>query len=370
MENSLETSLEQKEYLKNIYFDPRNPLSFSGINKFWNGIKKEEKVTRAQLKNWLLEQDVYTSHFPAKRKFKRPKTVSPKPDFYWQADSAYMVRFKEKGFSFFVIFIDVFSRFVWSRPLKTLKSLEMVSVMHDIFSDAQPQKLYTDAGSEFVGKSVQSFLNSRNIEHYIARSETKAALAERAIKTIKKKLLLYMDEKNTNDWVEALQDVVYAYNNSYHRSIKMTPTEARNSNTADVWNNQFRQKLKRKKHVKKPTKEIEFKFNVNDTVKLLGINRKFTREYNETYTPETFIITERRKKGNISLYKVKDFNNDPIIGEFQDEELLKVNEPRDKIYKVQKVLKTRKRNGKTEYLVRWKNWPPKFDSWVDSFEKL
>ena len=65
MENSLETSLEQKEYLKNIYFDPRNPLSFSGIKKFWNGIKKEEKVTRAQLKNWLLEQDVYTSHFPA-----------------------------------------------------------------------------------------------------------------------------------------------------------------------------------------------------------------------------------------------------------------------------------------------------------------
>ena len=99
-----------------------------------------------------------------------------------------MIRFKDKGFSFFVIYIDVFSRFVWSRPLKTLKSLEMVSVMHDIFSDAQPQKLYTDAGSEFVGKSVQSFLKSRNIEHYIARSETKAALAERAIKTIKKKL--------------------------------------------------------------------------------------------------------------------------------------------------------------------------------------
>ena len=269
----------------------------------WRGIKGDGKVTRAQLKNWLLEQDVFTSHYPVRsRRFKRPKTVSPAKDFYWQADSAYMLRFKDQGHSYFVLFIDVFTRYVWARPLKTLKSLEMVSVMDDLFAsiETQPKKLYTDAGSEFVGKSVEQFLKSRDIEHYIARStETKAAIAERAIKTIKRKLLLYMDEANTNKWIDALQDVVDAYNNSYHRVIKMTPTQGRAGDSVTVWQNQFRHKRPKSKSARRnrrPKKLIDFQFNVNDTVKLLSLKYPFKREYSETFTTETFVVTDRRKK--------------------------------------------------------------------------
>ena len=38
----------------------------------------------------------------------------------------------------------------------------------------------------------------------------------------------------------------------------------------------------------------------------------------------------------------------------------------DNVYDVEKVLKTRRRNGKIEYYVKWKGYPNKFNSWIDS----
>lgn len=366
-------SEEQNKYLKEIYFNPKNPAAFSGLEKVWNIIKKDKKVSKKQLKQWLQTQDVYTSHVPAKRKFKRPKTISSEKDLYWQADTANMVQFEKDndGFSYFAIFIDVFSRFIWSEKLKTLRSLEMVATLKTVFQDAKCKNLYTDAGSEYTGKPVKAFFKLENVNHFIARSDTKAAMAERAIKTIKKKLFKYMDQNNTHRWIDVLPDVVSAYNNSVHRVIKMTPSQARSVEPIDVWNNQFKSKNPQKAlRTKKPTKQITYKFRINDNVKIQVKRSTFQREYDETFTPETFIITERFKKGPISLYKLKDYNNEPIVGTFQDQELVKVIIPEDKIYKIEKVLKKRKYKNKQQYLVKWKGWPKQFNSWVDDIEKL
>jgi len=34
-------------------------------------------------------------------------------------------------------------------------------------------------------------------------------------------------------------------------------------------------------------------------------------------------------------------------------------------FDIDRILKTRKRGGKIQYLVSWKGYPSKFDSWVD-----
>ena len=36
------------------------------------------------------------------------------------------------------------------------------------------------------------------------------------------------------------------------------------------------------------------------------------------------------------------------------------------VYDVEKVLKTRRRNGKIEYYEKWKGYPDKFNSWINS----
>ena len=198
MESAL--TAEQKNVLNDAYYDPRKPGSYSGLERFWKYVKDKTDVSKSQVKNWLREQDAYTSFYPKRGRFKRPQTISPGKDVFWQSDTAYMVAFQDSNdnYSFFAVFIDVFSRYVWTRPLKTLKGLEMRSVMDELFQEVKCKNLYTDAGSEYVNRSVSKLLKENDIRHYVARSDTKASLAERVIKTLKKFLFQYLEQNNTH----------------------------------------------------------------------------------------------------------------------------------------------------------------------------
>ena len=45
----------------------------------------------------------------------------------------------------------------------------------------------------------------------MSRNEKKVAHAERLIKQIKRKLIQYMNEKNSHRWIDVLNDVINAY---------------------------------------------------------------------------------------------------------------------------------------------------------------
>ncbi len=53
-----------------------------------------------------------------------------------------------------------------------------------------------------------------------------------------------------------------------------------------------------------------------------------------------------------------------LKGSFYNEELQKTNQ-KDDVFLVEKIIKTRKRNGKTEYFVKWKGYNETYNSWVD-----
>ena len=64
-------------------------------------------------------------------------------------------------------------------------------------------------------------------------------------------------------------------------------------------------------------------------------------------------------------YAIKDLADEQIKGKFYERELqLIVKE--DIVYNIEKVLRTRRRNGKVECYVKWKGYPDKFNSWTDS----
>lgn len=51
-------------------------------------------------------------------------------------------------------------------------------------------------------------------------------------------------------------------------------------------------------------------------------------------------------------------------GTFYAQELQKINVNLKDAFKIEKIVKTRKRGGNKEYFVKWKYWPDKFNSWV------
>ena len=97
-------------------------------------------------------------------------------------------------------------------------------------------------------------------------NEVKANYAGRAIKSLKMKMSKYLYENQTTEWYKTLPDITYSYNHTYHRSIKMTPAEARDMSDQNLWVRLYltpdKPRTKRKPKVK------GFRFKQGDQVKL------------------------------------------------------------------------------------------------------
>ena len=84
-----------EEYLRDLYYN--SDLAYSGSTKLWRRIKEDKKkIKYKELKRWLEEQEVYTLHKPAIKKFPYRKVIVHGIDDQWQADIVEMA--PEKGF--------------------------------------------------------------------------------------------------------------------------------------------------------------------------------------------------------------------------------------------------------------------------------
>ena len=243
------TEDERDKYLKSVYYDPSHPASYSGVDKLYRVIKKEGKfpITRKALKNWLKTQETFTLHRQVRRNFPRSKVIVSGSGKQADADLMDMTQLSEynDGYKFVLLLIDIFSRYVWTVPIKTKNAANTLKAIRTIFeAGGKTNKLRTDKGLEFTNREVQRFLKSQDVYHFVTQNEPKANFAERAIKTIKMKLYRYMTQHQTFRYIDALDRVIKAYNNTYHRSIKMTPSQVADQNEAKVWLQQYRKPIK------------------------------------------------------------------------------------------------------------------------------
>ena len=59
--------------------------------------------------------------------------------------------------------IDVFSKFLWVRPMKNKNARSLVQAFDSILSEKiKPEKLRTDKGTEFINEPFQQYLNPIN----------------------------------------------------------------------------------------------------------------------------------------------------------------------------------------------------------------
>jgi AAA+ superfamily predicted ATPase len=62
---------------------------------------------------------------------------------------------------------------------------------------------------------------------------------------------------------------------------------------------------------------------------------------------------------------VKDYAGDPIAGTFYSSELQHIKPSDDQHYKIEKIIDRRTEKGKAQVLIKWLNWPNKYNSWLD-----
>ena len=156
------------------------------------------------------------------------------------------------------------------------------------------------------------------IQYRQSYSTRKSAYVEAFNKTIQDLIAREAagDGENINvKWFQYLDRSLYKYNMiNEHSFLRMTPYEAEQSHNQNKVRDRFRRKHQRVKY--KPAK-----FRVGDKVRIHLDKGRFGRSYQQDFSNEVFEIEAVLINLPHARYRIKDANNETILGNFTEDEL-------------------------------------------------
>ena len=301
-------------------------------------------------------------HRPIRKHFKKRKVISKHVDDIWAADLVDMQYYSRtnKGYKYILMIIDVFSKYGWCVPLKNKTGAEMVRAFSEIWNRGQapPKHLWTDKGKEFINKKFKTLLEEKNVNMYWTENEEKSSVVERWNRTIKSKMWKYFTKYRTGVYIDILPSLIEEYNNTYHRSIKSTPSDARKpSNYKHVFQALYGDRNELYTNSLRPPP----KFKEGEQVRISRLKKKFEKGYTANWTEEVFII-QKVQQTIPYTYKLKDTKNETVKGTFYEPELQLATQT---TFRIEKVLRRRTtKDGKREIYVKWLGYSPAFNQWI------
>ena len=141
-------------------------------------------------------------------------------------------------------------------------------------------------------------------------SQTKAAFAERTIRSLKNIFYRYMED-NGYKYIHSLTQFVTTLNSRRNCSVDLIPKNVKNS---DFMSTRYSKPLR---EFRKP------KFKIGDRVRISKYDLPFRKGYKPQFTQEVFeIVAVPSRKPR--TYTIKDGQNEIILGKFYQKELIKV----------------------------------------------
>ena len=345
--------------LENVYYNLKIPGCYGSVKQ----LAKNTGLNAEKTRDWLTTQDCYTLHIPIRNKFKRRRTYAKHVNDVMQMDliDVQSLARDNNSYRFILTAIDVFSRKAYAEPLKGKSARYMVPAITRILDQLFPRVgfVQSDRGQEFLNCEVQKLFRERKIKHYWSfNDEIKASVVERWNRTLKSKMFKYFTHNNTHRWVDVLGALVENYNNTIHRIIKMAPNQVSDANAHIVRANLY------------PITDYKpkWKFQIGQKCRISKFKHVFHKGFRQGWTNEIFVIRQRFATDPVT-YGLEDLLKEELTGRFYEEELQPITKNDDGLYKIEKILKTRRnKRGEIEYFVRWLGYSSKFDSWVSTLQ--
>lgn len=359
-----ELSARRKDQIRENYKNPKHSIAFSAPGNIKRTTNKPHRIK--DIAQTLENVDPYTLH----REFHKPRIKNPffvyEKRAQVQMDLIDVSEFKEAndGVTFLLVAIDCFTKYAWVKTMKKKNATESLSAMKAIISDIgrKPKQIFFDKGTEFTNNLVVNFLKEQQIKLVHPNSELKAAIVERFNRTLQNLIYKYKTENQTHRFVDVLDNLMCAYNTRGHRTLKyMSPEDAEmeeNQKKVFAAHNERYSKIEEKR--KTP------KYSVGQKVRIKTLEGRFARGYNQTFSLEQFEIVQVKTNMPIPMYIVKSLNDGEIVhGGFYAEELQPIDTS-DNVFKIEKVLRKRRLNGKVKLFVKWQGFGENHNSWINS----
>ncbi|EFO98919.1 hypothetical protein CRE_19685 [Caenorhabditis remanei] len=360
----------KEKLLERLYHDPKYGLR--GATSLLSRARKiDPTITRKDVNAYLHSNDGYTRHFHKTKDIVHNPWVASGPDSHHMADLAMLPTLKKynSGFCYILVVVDVFSRFVFARPLKNKECMSVTLAYEDILEKTLriPKRLYTDkgklfcfqyhtisnfSGTEFMGKHFRNLCKELAIVHMNPKNtNVKACYAENAIMRIKNKLEKWFTVSQSYEWLELLPKIVEGLNTTYMDSIGTTPELVTWKNAEKVW----------KRLYGSPT-TYSPKYKIGDTVRILLENSPFAKGTRAKWTEEVFKVVKILNY-DIPVYILCDTLEREVDGIWYEEEMVLYNKP-DNLLKIDKIIRKRTKKGIREVFVSFKGHSDSFNCWL------
>jgi len=311
--------MSSQEIIKS-YTDPSALGSFSGVGTFLKYNKHFKDVNF--VKKTLESLDSYTLHRNSKPQKPRRKVHVAFPmeiqamDLLDISDSK--ISRQNKGYKWILLFVDIFSRRIWTYALKDKSAESVSSVLDTHFQSKENRcsKIWADRDKSFLAKKSMDVLKKFNIGLYHTSSYLKSVFAERYIKEIKNKIFRIFTQHNNKKWLEFLPDITHSINNTVNPTTKFRPLDVSLENADQVWHNIY------SAHVDAKRKAPEYK--IGQLVRMTKLKNVFAKGYKSGWTDEIFKIFAIENT-NPYTYRIQDMSGVKIQGTMYSFELTPVS---------------------------------------------
>ena len=194
--------------------------------------------------------------------------------------------------------------------MKTKDWKETVKTFSEVITKKnRPKETWVDQGTEFAGE-FKKLCSAKGIEIYTTMSETRAAFAERTIRSLKNILYRYVEDYGYK-YIHKLPEFIAKMNSRNNRSIDMKPNHVKKSDFMPILYSQAFREYKK------------LKIGIGDSVRISKYDLIFWKGYKPQFTQEIFeIVTIASEKP--PTYTIKEEQEEAIRGKFYDKELIRV----------------------------------------------
>ena len=269
---------------------------------------KASNLSVSKVRQFLHSKPSFTKITFATSKSKRMKIFARFKNELWCMNLAYVDKLAKykNGVKYLLVRQDLFDRTVDAKGMKTKDSKETVrAFLTMITKKNRPKKIWVDKGKEFAGE-FKKLCKAEGIQIYSTMRATKAAFAERTIRSLKNILYRYMED-NGDKYIHKLTQFVTTLNSRRNCSIDLIPKNVNNSHFLSIL-------------YSKPLRELRKpRFKVGDRVRI----SKYNLPIRPQFTKEVFEIVAMSSK-KPPTYTTKDEQGETIRGKFYQKELIKV----------------------------------------------